>query len=647
MNTLALGCLALIFLQPPATNRSSREIEERAQILPVGDAVFHRITQGPMQLNFIERGEIQPATQAEIVCKLRADDPSGKASTITWLIEDGSLVKKGEVLARLDDTRLKDSLQRLRHEYEQKKADLVKTMEDRSLTISRAEFDMEKAQLETQLAVLELQDAKDEQAKRRSDLKKHLAELALTRAKSELTSRKKRADAMLVPTQLAVQAATGRLGEIEAQLQQCQLLAPHDGLATYYLPESTRFNSSSMGIGESVKEGQKLMLVSELSKYQVVCKIHESIITKVKPGMKAIITVASNTTNASVSQVSPIISSTDWMSADTKVYPVRLAFDSAELNDQLRPGMSCRINLKLAERDSAILVPIQAVREQRGLRYCFVKTSNGIERRAIKTGISNTQTMEVLSGLKPGEEVVMNPPRAIETKEPARPIIPGPKPQGAIHLKSIHPITSNRSFIERYGLTEDDLEFVKSLSPDVIAPIRLSSAEVLNTTGTCLSISNMLATSSELAEFYPSLTSTLEGRFLCECDNTENARVTVIGKTLADKLYPLGNAVGETLRISSKNTLWTIVGILAEQPEELAQFNDGVFVPWNVMRTYHGEVVVVRSRGMRGAEVVPYSHILLRLAAGQSVTQTARIIRSRLEVTHAIEDWGVITSSSR
>ncbi|MFT3880054.1 MAG: efflux RND transporter periplasmic adaptor subunit [Gemmatales bacterium] len=650
MNPAPFICFAVLLLQPPSTKNPLRERPGREQQTAAPDAVYHRITQGSLQFNFMERGEIQPVTQTDVVCRVRSEDATGKATTITWLIDDGTVVKKGELVARLDDTKHKDACQRQKLLCETRKAELAKVSDQREIDLSRSDFEIEKAELGLRLVDLELKDAADESAKSRLALKKRLAELTFNQAKREAAFHRRQADAMLVPAQLAVRASEERLSELEAQLQCCHLLAPHDGMATYPVSESSRFGSAaSIGVGEPVKEGQKVIVISDLSKMQAVCKVHESIVTKIKPGQKAEITVAGTPVSATVSHVSPVASTTDWMSADVKVYPVRLKFENTTDLDSIRPGMSGNITIKIAEVENATLIPIQAVREQRGQRYCYVKTGNGMERRTIKTGISNTQMMEVTSGVNPGDEVVMNPPRNLDTREPAKPVIPGPKPLGAIHLKSVRPegVAGTRSFIERYGLTPDDLAFIHSLSPLAVAPIRLSTAGIRNDAGTINGNYSVIAATSELSDFYPTLSAYIEGRFLVDSDNTENKRVVVIGRALADKLYPLGNALGSTLIHSGRNTTWTIVGILSEQSGDLSHFNDIALFPWAVMRAHTGEITFSRTAGMRRAEAVPYTHLLIQPAPDQDMKQTARIIRARLEATHTLPDWTVIEPSAR
>lgn len=634
-----LICLVLV-----ATTRSYSQAPRSS------DFVFHRITQGPIKQELTERGEILPLKQTTVSCQLRPEEGANKSSTLTWVIEDGAMVKKGDLLAKLDDARQLDALQKQNHLLLEKKSQLTEVIEERDIVKSKGDLEIEKAELAIRLIDLEIKEAKDAQAKSKLALQRRMAELTLAQHKKETGGRLKQAETRIEPAQQALQAAEDRLHDCQLQLQLCTITAPHDGMATYYINESSRFgvNQGSIEVGEPVKEGQRLITISDLSRFQVVCKVHESMISKIKPGMKGTVNVAGQINAATVSSIAVVASSTDWMAADVKVYPVRLNLDSTE-TDSLKPGMSAQVTILLAERTDAILIPIQAVREERRLRYCYVKSERGIEKRTIKTGVSNTQKAEVLDGLNVGDEVVMNPPHKIESKETRKPVVPDPKPLGVLQLRSIKPSSGpeRRLFVERYGLTHDDMAYLHSLTPTLIAPVHQSVAEVRDSSDINMMIVPLLGATPEFASFHPSLLAGMEGRFLCDHDSAELANITVIGKTVADKLFPRRNPLGEMLRISGRNKVWTVVGILSEQQGDLDRLNEAVFLPYAAEQAYHGETVVYRAAGIRGAEAVPYTHILFQPADGVSIKQTARIIRSRLEATHTKDDWALRSSEDR
>jgi len=77
----------------------------------------------------------------------------------------------------------------------------------------------------------------------------------------------------------------------------------------------------------------------------------------------------------------------------------------------LRPGMSAKVEIIIAELKNVLAIPIQCVSNRTGKKICYVHTSSRSEEREIKVGSYNDKFVEILEGLKDGEKVLLNPPR--------------------------------------------------------------------------------------------------------------------------------------------------------------------------------------------------------------------------------------------
>ena len=71
------------------------------------DVLLHTVKREPLVVTVAEKGTLESADNRDIVCKVRAGT-KGFASTINWVIDDGSRVKPGQLLMILDDSALKD-----------------------------------------------------------------------------------------------------------------------------------------------------------------------------------------------------------------------------------------------------------------------------------------------------------------------------------------------------------------------------------------------------------------------------------------------------------------------------------------------------------------------------------------------------------
>jgi HlyD family secretion protein len=71
------------------------------------DVLLHKVKREPLTVSVTEKGTLESADNRDIVCKVRAGT-KGYASTINWVIDDGTRVKPGQLLMILDDSALKD-----------------------------------------------------------------------------------------------------------------------------------------------------------------------------------------------------------------------------------------------------------------------------------------------------------------------------------------------------------------------------------------------------------------------------------------------------------------------------------------------------------------------------------------------------------
>jgi hypothetical protein len=110
-----------------------------------------------------------------------------------------------------------------------------------------------------------------------------------------------------------------------------------------------------------------------------------------------------------VKMVSSVASSTDWMSSDVKVYQTMIAID--EHIDGLKPNMSSEVTVKIDERKNVLKLPVQAVLESAGKKFCYVRKGEAIEKKIVKTGLNNYKFVEIIeegSEVKEGDVIVLN-----------------------------------------------------------------------------------------------------------------------------------------------------------------------------------------------------------------------------------------------
>jgi multidrug resistance efflux pump len=213
----------------------------------------------------------------------------------------------------------------------------------------------------------------------------------------------------------------GRRKAYEAEIAKCKIYAPHDGLALYYTPEQVRRSGGSqqsiVAQGEPVREEQMLMQLPDLKHLQVEIRVHEALVTRVHPGLPAVVRLDAYPGRAlrgHVASVATFAAPPDWRSADVRVYPTKVVIDPEDIEGlDIKPGLTAQVTLNLDGAARPVLtVPTEAIVGGSALgseRKVFVMTPDGPEERAVAIGASNGTVAEVRSGLDEGAEVIVNP----------------------------------------------------------------------------------------------------------------------------------------------------------------------------------------------------------------------------------------------
>jgi len=218
--------------------------------------------------------------------------------------------------------------------------------------------------------------------------------------------------------QYAVQSR--QRNDLAEQRDKCMIRAKKSGLVVYgsgrddmmYYGDQERIRE-----GATVRERQAIITIPDMTRMSVNVKIHETYIKKVQKGQKVRITVEAfpdTPLNGEVTRVGVLPDSQNrWMNPDLKVYAVTIAIDST--HDWVKPGMSAKTEIMVNRLEDVVQIPVQAVTLNEGKQVCYVAGGMKPERREIEIGEFTDEFIEVKSGLKEGERVLLRTPDGVES----------------------------------------------------------------------------------------------------------------------------------------------------------------------------------------------------------------------------------------
>ena len=314
-------------------------------------------------------------------------------------VEDGAQVVKGQLLAVLSNADLQLSTLARQTEVEQQLNNM--RSQELALAQTRSTNLRDLNQAETDLA----------KARRQYDLYKPLAERGFVSAKAfndardDLTYQSKRLqilrrsiaqDEALQSSQLSQLRASAAslnnsLAIARGSLSQLNLRAPVSG----------QLSGFSIQLGQSLQRGERLGQIDSAGRSKLMADVDEYYLGRVQVGQSAAVELAGRTHRLRVAKVYPQVRNGQFQ--------IDLVFGEAEPAGMQR-GQTVQARLTLGDSTSATLIPNGAFFNDTGGNWVFVvdQGGGGATRRQVRLGRRNSEHIEVLEGLSPGERVVIS-----------------------------------------------------------------------------------------------------------------------------------------------------------------------------------------------------------------------------------------------
>jgi RND family efflux transporter MFP subunit len=300
-------------------------------------------------------------------------------------VEEGKAVKKGQVLARLDDSQIRAALgvaQAQLGAAESGVAEDEARLRQAELTLSR------RARLIAE-GVVGRAEVDDAQA----DVESLKARIAAAREQ--------------------IKVARAQVEARQTDLTDMVVRAPFDGIAISKDAQPGEMISPVSAGGGFTRTG--ICTIVDMSSLEIEVDVNETYINRVHAGQRVEAVLDAYPEWKIPAHVITTIPSADRQKATVKV---RIGFDG--LDPRILPDMGVKVSFLRNDEpagdtpDGRMVVPASAVRTSGGQSIVFVAADDRVERRAVRTGGEDGGQVDVLSGLRPGERVVLDAPATMK-----------------------------------------------------------------------------------------------------------------------------------------------------------------------------------------------------------------------------------------
>ena len=225
---------------------------------------------------------------------------------------------------------------------------------------------------------------------RQAELAVNVAELELQQLRQQYADKREVQEAEYKVKELELSIFRKDLAEMKRTLDDAQVRSPRRAILTYINDQ----------IGQQVSQGTQIAIISDLSHFKVEGEIADTYGDRVSPGGKAVVKVGSEKLEGTVSSVTPL-SKNGVIS-----FTVQLHDDS---HRRLRSGLKTDVYVMNAVKEDVLRLANASYYVGRGDYDLFVRTGEGeLQKRKVRLGESNFEYVEVVSGLEPGETVVVS-----------------------------------------------------------------------------------------------------------------------------------------------------------------------------------------------------------------------------------------------
>lgn len=339
--------------------------------------------------------------------------PSAAGQLKDFNVKVGDQVKAGQKLGTISSDQIASTVAKAQNNVSKQQLQLT-TLQN---SLTNAQSQLAAAQADLNDAKAQLANAKAEDIKTLND-RINSAQNQITTQTNNIANLQNQ----IASQKISISDAQNDLNASIAQRNSLDIISPINGVVT----------TVSKGTGDSVQQGTTILSVVDPTSYKIKVSVDELDIAKVKSGAITQITFGAlkdKTYTGKVDKVSLVGTTTN----NVTTYDVTIALDNT---DGVIMGMTASVNIEVASKEDALVIPAEALIEKSGKKYVMVPNDNNQSSNSqatsnsnnqgqksrqtysegklveIQTGLENENYIEVTEGVTEGQKVLVSLPKS-------------------------------------------------------------------------------------------------------------------------------------------------------------------------------------------------------------------------------------------
>lgn len=312
--------------------------------------------------------------------------------------QPGDSVTAGEPLIELDLESVRTEYEKMLNDQQIKRESLRQLELNSSTGLNELELQIQVKEMELKQLAIEVDNERRLDSLgsgtgdrvRQAESARLTASLELSHMRQRLANERLRTEAAHRIETLGVESFDKDIRLMERTLTEGRIPAPYSGILTYINTE----------IGRNVSAGEKLAVVADLTRYRIEGEIAELSASRINAGSDVSIRIGSTELEGTLTNINP---QAQGGSISIVVMP------SNPSDPHLRSGRRVDLDINEGFKDGALMIANGVYYKGAGEYELFVlEDDNSLKKRKVRLGDSNRRMVEVLSGLAPGDKIVVS-----------------------------------------------------------------------------------------------------------------------------------------------------------------------------------------------------------------------------------------------
>jgi multidrug efflux pump subunit AcrA (membrane-fusion protein) len=331
------------------------------------------------------------------------------------LVAEGTIVKKGDYVGRLDPSSVNEQILDARLDLEsaqtsftQQKLDTTLSLKQERNAIKDLRFTMQETKLELKQSIYE-----PPATIKKLEINLEKSERGLNEKLENYKIKKMQANAKMFQVGTRVSKIKKQLDNLLELLKSFTIYSDGNGMITYV----KNWDGSKKKVGSSINSWDtSIASLPDLTKMESKTYANEVDIRKIKKGlpvkvgfdafpdieMEGIVTTVANVGEKK-------------RGSDIKVFQVLIKLNG--YNESIRPGMTTSNKILTFERKDVLSIPLEAIFSKDSITYVYMKTGFSVVKKEIKIGDANNDSVIITKGLSENDVVYLNKPEGYEKEQ--------------------------------------------------------------------------------------------------------------------------------------------------------------------------------------------------------------------------------------